>query len=308
MRTKRPRESAGFTLIEAVVVIAVMGLLIALLLPAVQSARESSRRLQCVNNLKQIGVAMNSHHSSNRRFPPGYQTDLFASGRDQWSPQTGWGVNLLSSLGQVPLYNAVNFDMTFQFPMNSTAREAVLSVFLCPSSDAGGPVYFDPDLVAWDPPQVARNVASSQYVASSGWFPNGSLGQEADGVFYHNSRTSVQEITDGTSTTLFVGERSRNLADATWVGPLYLPVGQFCTNPAWPVKKCTSTCMLVLGWPAPPNSQESGPDGFFSRHPGGCNFLFGDGSVRFIKQTITAAVFTSLSTRAGGELVSSDQL
>ncbi len=89
---------------------------------------------------------------------------------------------------------------------------------------------------------------------------------------------------------------------------LYLPVGNFCTNPSWPTTQCSSTCMLVLGWPAPPNSQDAGAGYFFSQHPGGCHFLFGDGAAKLLKQTIDPTVMMSLSSRSGGELVNADQL
>jgi prepilin-type N-terminal cleavage/methylation domain-containing protein len=295
----------GFTLIEALVVLAIIALLVGLLLPAVMSAREAARRGQCINNLRQIGVALNAHHVANNKFPPGYYTEILPSGQDSWDPMMGWAVYLLPSLDQGALFNSINFSNSAQYAFNMTARGVTLSVFMCPSSSGSGPLHFETSLVAFDPP--ADNVAPSQYVASSGWFPSMLLAGKADGVFYHNSTVSVQEITDGTSTTVFVGERSRNLADATWVGALYSPVGKFCTNPTWPNTQCSWTCMLVLGWPAPPNSTDAFASYFFSQHSSGCHFLFGDGAVHFLKQTVSPDAMLSLSSRSGAELVSADQ-
>ena len=111
-----------------------------------------------------------------------------------------------------------------------------------------------------------------------------------------------------------VGERSRNVADATWVG--VVPAAQLCTNPRWPVKDCEPANVMVLAHtgPAPsqpwvdvPNYKGAGADDFWSLHPGGCNFLFCDGSVRFIKETVNPRVFSFLSTRSAGEVVGSDQ-
>ncbi len=305
----KPKDNGStneaFTLIELLVVIGIIAILVALIIPAVQSSRETARRTQCLNNFKQIGVALSTHYAADSHFPPGYSTSLRESGGDTWTPGMGWAVSLLPGLDESPLFNAINMQASAIYPMNMTARQTSLSVFLCPSSTGSGPLHFDVAHVAFDPPP--DDVAASQYVASPGWFVKADLGDDADGVFYHNSKTTVEMITDGVSTTLFVGERSRNLADATWIGALFLPIGTYCTNPGWPNSRCAPTAMLVLGWPLPPNSPESGPDGFFSQHPGGSQFLFGDGSARFIKQTINPRVMLSLASRGDGELLSADQ-
>jgi prepilin-type N-terminal cleavage/methylation domain-containing protein/prepilin-type processing-associated H-X9-DG protein len=292
------KSSRGFTLVELLVVIFVIAILTAILIPAVQSAREASRRTQCVNNLKQIGVAIGSHEGSHGRLPPGYLASQL-----KFVPAVGWSAFLLPDLDQAALYNTLNFQESLQFPMQMTARETSLSVFLCPSSGRSGPVRFG--FTGWS--IGGSDVAPSQYLGSSGFFDKAHLADDADGVFFHNSRVSVRDISDGTGTTLFVGERSRRLADAAWLGAIFVPVGTFCTDPAWPSSDCQPTSMLVLGWPDPPSAQLAGADGFFSDHPGVCNFLFGDGSVRPIKQTVSPQVFLSLSTRAGGEVVDNTQ-
>jgi prepilin-type processing-associated H-X9-DG protein len=137
-------------------------------------------------------------------------------------------------------------------------------------------------------------------------------------VFFRNGAIRMADITDGSSSTLLVGERSSNLSNATWVSGT---AGQNCTRPGWALKQCVpNTFSLILshtgpspadpgrGLPAdtrvqPPSAPDAGPDGYWARHPGGCNFLLCDGSVRFVKSTISPAVFSGLATRAGAEPV-----
>jgi prepilin-type N-terminal cleavage/methylation domain-containing protein/prepilin-type processing-associated H-X9-DG protein len=309
----RSRRAHGFTLIELLVVIAVIGVLIALLLPAVQSARASARRTQCTNNLKQIGLAMHNYHASLNVFPPGYISLTVGNqpNGNEVGPGWGWGTMLLNALEQGPLFSATNFNLPITDPSARTVRESNLSVFLCPSSVGSGPVL----LADSSNNPLLGDLSAGQYIASAGQFEPGDSPADNNGVFYRNSRISLRDITDGSSLTLMVGERSRNLADATWVGAVASAV--VCTNPQWPVRNCEPSNVLVLGhtgpvvgeqpWVDVPNYKGAGADDFWSLHPGGCNFLFCDGSVRFIKETVNPTVFSSLATRASGEIVSADQ-
>src|SRR5262249_50771671 len=180
-----------------------------------------------------------------------------------------------------------------------------LSSFICPSSTGGiGPIILR-DAIGTT---LLSDLSPGQYVASAGQWEIEEFPAQNNGVFYRNSRNGVRDIQDGTSTTLMAGERSRNIADATRVG--VIPYAQICTNPAWPVQKCETANVMVLGhtgpspdqrWVDVPNYKGAGADDFWSLHPGGCNFLFCDGSVRFIKETVNPKVFSYLSTRAAGE-------
>ncbi|HWE40400.1 MAG TPA: DUF1559 domain-containing protein [Isosphaeraceae bacterium] len=244
-----PRPRAGFTLIELLVVIAIIGVLIALLLPAVQQAREAARRTQCVNNLKQIGVALHNYESSHGAFPPGYislvnPTILNACDQDaenassvDLGPGWAWGSMLLPYLEQKPIYDSINFGLSVAYHDNDTGSLASISVFLCPSDDGPSvvPVLADPPDPA-NPGQyggthIVDYVSRGNYVGmwGLGELCAGSGGNEVQnnngtnvplgnhlGIFYRNSRTRLAEITDGLSSTIAVGERSHNLSYVTW--------------------------------------------------------------------------------------------
>jgi prepilin-type processing-associated H-X9-DG protein len=182
-------------------------------------------------------------------------------------------------------------------------------VYLCPSNVGNGPI----TLTNGAGGVVVNDLAAGQYVASIGQLEPQDSPTTNNGVFYRNSRIGVRDVTDGTSMTLMAGERSRNVADATWVGAI--PTAQACTNPQWPVRECEPTAVLVLCHTGPspenasiyvPNAKNADTEDYWSLHPGGCNFLFCDGSVRFVKETVNPQVFSSLATRAGGEPISAD--
>ncbi len=325
-RSRRPSRGSAFTLVELLAVIAIIGLLIALLLPAVQAAREAARRAQCRNNLRQIGLALYGYHDAWQSFPPAY---LARPGTGvELGPGWAWGTLILPYLEQKPLYDSANFAFSYGTPVladaadfaglfaNVTARRTGLSVFLCPSGGGGaGPVDLGPGSGTIDG-------SAGQYIASAGWIDSSVSPIRGTGVFYPNSRVSVADIRDGTGTTLMVGERSRNLADATWSG-IYgsrsMP-GPLCTKPGWPVRSCVAMMFLIAGRSGPasdvisgstpgvgtPNAPGGGADGFASLHPGGCEFLLGDGSVRFLKGTIAPPVFQALASRAGDDVVGAD--
>ena len=311
MRTKpTPRSACGFTLIELLVVIAIIAVLVGLLLPAVQAAREAARRAQCSNNLKQIGLAMHSYHSVYDTFPPAYITAVVNNpALPETGPGWGWAVMILSDLEQKPLYQGINFSLQITDPGSMTARTTSPSAFLCPSNAGSGPVV----ATSLTGTAISTDLSAGQYVASAGQLEPGQFPASNNGVFYRNSRNGTRDITDGTSMTLMVGERSRNVADATWVGAV--PIWQLCTNPKWQVQECGPPSTMVLSHTGSagtgsiyvPNSKSSMVDDYWSLHPGGCNFLFCDGSVRFIRESVNPSIFSYLSTRAGGEAISADQ-
>ena len=326
-RLRRSYREPAFTLVELLAVIAIIAVLIALLLPAVQAAREGARRIHCQNNLKQIGLALHGYHDAWLSFPPAYLTQRVTG--IELGPGWGWGTLILPYLEEKALYDSANFAFSYGDPditdsagliglyVNATARRVGISVFLCPSGGGGeGPLNLGPGSGSVDG-------TAGQYIASAGWLDSSLVPIQGTGVLYPNSRVSMADIGDGTSGTLMVSERSRNLADATWSGVFgsrSVP-GPLFTKQGWPVQSCVGMMFLLMGRSGPssdivsgripggntPNAPGAGADGFASLHPGGCQFLLSDGSVRFIKETVATPVFQALATRAGGEILGSDQ-
>lgn len=237
MKPSTPRR--GFTLIELLVVIAIIGILVGLLLPAVQKVREAAAHMGCTNNLKQIGLALHNYHDSQGSFPPGYvdgNTDPTSTPDNDVGPGWGWASFLLPYIEQGSVFNQINFSQGVGLGSNAAVSQLPLKIFQCPSDP------YQQNFTVW-PTNVV--VAHSNYVGCNGWeecFNNaggagqgggsdglsGGLGQGGDGLFYRNSRNRMASVMDGLSNTIFVGERSGNHSPSTWTGAV---TGGRC--PAW---------------------------------------------------------------------------
>jgi prepilin-type N-terminal cleavage/methylation domain-containing protein/prepilin-type processing-associated H-X9-DG protein len=295
----------AFTLIELLVVIAIIAILIGLTASAVQRVRAAAARAQCVNNLKQIGLALQNYHNTNRCLPPGYRSDFDTAGNDT-GPGWGWASFTLTYLEQQPLFATIRFDQGIDAAVNAGPRVQVVPVFLC-AADSAAPTWTATryDILSGKPVATICDIASSNYV---GVYGTTEPGVDGDGVFFRNSKVRFGEITDGTSNTLMVGERSHVLCQATWAGSvtkanLFPPPG----SPAPPVVDNASG--MVLGH----TGDQNGPGGpgsyvnqFSSPHAAGAHFLFADGHVAFLSSLMDYATYKALSTRAGGEAVSGD--
>ncbi len=298
--TRFPDQRSGFTLIELLVVIAIIAILIALLLPAVQQAREAARRASCVNNLKQLGLALQNYHESRNTFPPGYVSNYDASGNDT-GPGWGWGAMILPEIDQGPLRSTITFESPIENPANSTARTTSINNWNCPSDVAQKTwVAMTRDKLG-NPLATICTVASASYV---GVFGIPEPGIDGDGIFFRNSRIGIRDISDGSSRTLLVGERSQKWCVATWVGAvtgsqLFPPAG----SPAVPLVENASGMILGHTFEGPPNSDGLECNCFSSRHVGGANFVFADGHVQFLSTSMDKATFRALSTRAGSEAI-----
>jgi prepilin-type N-terminal cleavage/methylation domain-containing protein/prepilin-type processing-associated H-X9-DG protein len=308
MRSESERpDRRAFTLIELLVVISIIGVLIALLLPAVQSAREAARRGQCVNNLKQIGLALHNYESVQRTLPPGYVSAFDASGTDL-GPGWGWASMILPQMEQSPTFASINFSVGIEFAANQTARMVRFQTFLCPS-DRVEPSWaaVDRDLLTGAPKRVICQIASSNYIGMNGV---SEPGPDGEGLFFRNSNVAFRDITDGLSQTIAIGERSHFLGPATWTGSvtgalLYDDDGDAVGTPTLE----TGPGMILghSGEGAGPGANRSEPNQFYSLHAGrGVNFMFADGHVVFLKYSMNYNVYVALSTRSGGEVISGD--
>jgi len=281
------------------VVIAIIAILIGLLLPAVQKVRAAAARIQCQNNLKQIGLACHHYHDTNKALPPGYQ----ATGPyPDPSPGWGWGAFLLPYLEQDNLFRQLNLGLPVQ---NSPAVQTVVKVFLCPA-DSPPPSAFPVTDALLRP--VAQ-AAPSSYAATVGDDASEADGSTGNGVFYRNSATRLTDITDGTSQTVMLGDRAWADTQGAWAGAL--PGGVVRPGPRNPWQTTTASAPVFVlvhnNWINIKTDADGGLDDFSSYHTGGVNLLFADGSVHFVR-SITADgperyAFWALGTRAGGEVV-----
>jgi prepilin-type N-terminal cleavage/methylation domain-containing protein len=344
------RNQHGFTLIELLVVIAVIGVLIALLLPAVQAAREASRRAHCSNNLKQLGLALQGYVDAHgvmplgswKMSPPG-DNGPGAGNHCIDRHEAGVFIALLPFLEQGALFNAFNSSIHYQNAPNSTVNGTGLSVLWCPSDGRvpqpdsthfGWPVRFCSYMAScgtWNSPSVYRgpNCTLQDFQA---------LLAQANGVMFYYSAVHLAEISDGTSNTFLFGEHAYGKNPAIelpdwgwWFSGNYgdtMFTTMFPMNPHQRIPDVSNE--TLYGTDIPPSIQAAS-----SYHTGGAFFGFCDGSVRFIKETIDCSpfnpatglpqgwtlganglfavnppgrmgVFQSLSTRAGGEVISAD--
>jgi prepilin-type N-terminal cleavage/methylation domain-containing protein/prepilin-type processing-associated H-X9-DG protein len=305
MPAHAPQRHGGFTLIELLVVIAIIGVLVGLILPAVQMARESARRAQCVNNLKQIGLALHNYEQSVGLLPPGYVTNWLK--KQEFGPGFGWGAMILPQMEQGLLFQGLNFDLPIEDPANLTARQVNVSSYYCPSDDPDRlmTARYDPDKVIIPRGSPICDLSSANYAAM---FGTGEPGIDGDGLFYRNSAVPYADILDGLSQTIAVGERGHDLGDATWVGSvsnavLGPPSGYNGTIGRPRTEPGAGMTLGHAGEDKGPGDLRSDPNMYYSRHPGGVNFVFADGHVAFLRTTMDFRVYRSLATRKAGETI-----
>ena len=337
-----PRSHRGFTLIELLVVIAIIGILVALLLPAMQAARESARRMECTNHLKQLGVALSGYHDALRTFPagslmrddpawPGYPSELFA-----------WGVlaQLTPYVEQLNLGGTMNLKYpiyTFGGPLgfsfsqpNQLAIGTTVPLFLCPSDKAAS---IESN---WGVPAIGP----TNYTANMGTGLNGGSPINTDGPFYNLSGTRFADITDGTSNTAcmsesLLGDGAESASGPTppadvqrvyaWLSPVDTMSDVACASPSlWNLQRrrqfawysgeirCASYNHYYVPnidrWDCVSNAPSLGFTAIGwkaarSQHEGGVHLLLCDGSARFVSENINGPTWRALATRAGNEIL-----
>ncbi len=303
----------AFTLIEFLVVMAIITVILALLLPAMVGARSASRRVNCINNLKQIDLALQSYLNTYSVLPSGSYDAVRPVSTGSGGYQVSWIVSMLPYMEQSPLYHGFNFQQGAQDPVNHTVRMSWLSSLLCPSDDSAGRSWF----AAWPAPGRGVEPGRSSYAGCQNDV-EAPIDEDNHGVFFLNSHVRVVDVTDGLSQTLFVGEVPWRLA-AGWVSGTRATL----RNTGHPINGVNVAAVALAGADSPRlpetlTAQEleqqidSGElkvaptfvGGFGSSHVGqGANFALGDGSVRFLKQSIDATVYRRLGHRCDGELI-----
>lgn len=264
-------KKRGFTLVEVLVVFGLIAIVTAVLLPAIQHARQDQRRVMCKNNLKQLGLALHNYHDTYNTFAPGW---VSAEGEGGLGARTGWQTSILPYVDQAPLYNLINFHQPPQ-EANATPKkifQTVLRVYRCPNDPT-------PEL---NP--LRGNYAVSNYVGNYGHLAPSRLRplgmsdswpgavvapMKSSGIFARNSSVRIRDITDGTSNTLLAGEKGFTSGAGIWVGVTSN------SHEDDTLFDASHRSRINKSWSA-----------ISSRHAGGAHFLMCDGAVRFVSENI----------------------
>ena len=292
-------QRRGFTLVELLVVIAIIGILIGMLLPAVQQVREAANRTQCANNVRQLSLAVLNYESAHMQFPPGWNSQSDVDTTPGW----GWAAIVLPFIEQDNLASQIDFQSSITAPINQDVLGTVITSHLCPSDP-------DPEVVNLNqatPAPVGSGGGSGTRSAVqssgddltisrsnySGVFGNLEISDDpfsGNGIFFGNSRIGFRNIRDGSSNTIMIGERRNDQGAVTWLGVI-----EGINEPF---------ARIVGATDHTPNDPQGGFEDFRSYHPGGVNMGFADGSTQFIADTISDPTFQALGSRNGGEVVS----
>jgi prepilin-type N-terminal cleavage/methylation domain-containing protein len=297
---RNDQYSRGFTLVELLVVIAIIGILVALLLPAIQAARESARRAQCMNNLKQIGIAIQMHLDTKKRFPTG------CNGTD--SKSVSWAYYLLPYMEENAVFEAYDKNYRVDHQVNARAMRTPIEIYACPSRRrAAADRNFDND---GNPPVVLAAASLGDYAANAGsdedmgldpdQFINGAINKELAGPIYTKSQLSARQITDGLSNTLAIGERHLRPVPADTPPEMeHYAIG----DTAFLAGDCLDTILAGTDAGLAQDSNDHHDHLFGSSHSGVVQFVFLDAHVDGINKDIQNKALLALSTYAGGETV-----
>jgi len=295
----------GFTLIELLVVIAIIAVLIALLLPAVQQARESARRTQCKNNLKQIGLALHNYHDTFGTFPPreNHLRTFLAATDSEWGDRPGtFLLFILPYIDKAPLYSTLDFNVRYDVPQNIAAIRRRFPAYECPSNPQVGKISgnnFDGALVTYFGVYGSTDAPGGR--AREQWAIGNTSSLSAQGIMYFNGYSPLASITDGTSNTMIIGEvRGYRPNSPTDMG--VAPDGG--RGMRWEIGTGTHLQPINgVDGPGGSNCPSCRWEGMSSFHTGGTHALLADGAVRFINQNIDSNTFLWLGAKADGRVV-----
>ena len=278
--TEGCQRPGGFTILELLVSMGIISILAALVLPAVNSAREAARKVQCVNQLKQIGLALHCYHDQHSALPPGWQWET------HHQSAYGWSVPLLSFLDQSAVYRQTHRDRHLNDPSNAESRQTTLPLFLCPSDIS------EPQFTLYEEDEAhglgaaLLDLPTANYVSVFGTFEadEPDCHVPGDGAFIESRSIRFRDIQRGLSNILFVGERTMAHVPSTWLGV--------------DVRGADAACRLVGNATTTPNCRKCDECEFTSRHSGGANFLWGDGRVTLVSENIDSLEYQNLARRA----------
>jgi prepilin-type processing-associated H-X9-DG protein len=274
--------------LELLVTLAVIGTLMALVLPALGAAREAARRVECTNHLKQLGLALHSYEDSFRCLPSGWQWE--ESGQSAY----GWAVPLLPYVDQGSVYSRIDRNRPVTYPANAAARQLSLAIMLCPSDLTAESFALYPESSTTtlsttpvdDAPLVDLPTANYVGVFGTPEADDSIPAPPGDGTFIESRPVRLAELVRGLSRTLIVGERTMARVPSTWLGVDF--------------RGADAACRLVGNAATHPNCGECDECEFDSRHPGGVHFLWGDGHVELVADGIDTIEYRRLSQRSEG--------
>jgi hypothetical protein len=288
------------------VVVATIGVLVALMLPAIQAARESARKSQCANNLKQIGLGMHSYMLTHGAFPPGYISKVLPD-HDDAGPGWAWGATIMPFIEETAVYDQIDFEASLRGVDTEAVRLTPVSLFVCPSDSQFEPII---DIPSKSSTRIICRMAAANYVASAGTIrPTCKLCRDNfDGVFGRNRAIQPKELLDGLTKTFCVGERA-----SRWSRPVVWGVvpnskvidnqkpGLFAAGPAFVLGTTFNEGFNIEDQASEMDHGTMGTfaESFGSEHPGGAFFLFCDAGVRFVWDDADPAILNALSTRDG---------
>lgn len=293
-------QARGFTLIELLVVLTIISVIVALILPVLASGREAARRTQCFNNLFQFSVAIQNYANLYNVLPPGVVDQPRPIRNIPDGYHFAWTTQLLSYLEQSAVVASLEQSTSLYDPVNTGGRSIVINILQCPSDP--GPV------------KRADGVAGNSYAACHNDV-EAPIAVTNTGTFFLNSLIRYEDIPDGSSNTIFLGEKLRNPFDLGWASGTRATLrntgtpinsGDILYSPT-PIQTWGADGRVGSGPAIRPDPKNPGlVGGFASKHPGGADFAFGDGSVRFLNETISHEVYRCLGNRADGEMIGAD--